>query len=217
MPGSQHTARRYHSPIRTERAAQTRQRIFEAAAKGFSHRGYHGTTLAQIAAEAGVAIDTVASTGSKAFLLLEAFRIRYAGEGDWRSILDKPFGRDLLAITDPDEALDAAIDFVATGHAASADLWYVVRATALIEPVVADGLTELMTLKEESFYATADWLLATGAIPTQVDTSQRRAFTTTLNLLMSAETYVQYVRDWHHTDDQYRTWLRRQIIDLRPS
>src|ERR687891_1197455 len=63
--------KRTGSTYRQEQAAATRQRIATAARKLFAERGYGATTLAAIAAEAGVAEPTVyAVFGSKkAFLL----------------------------------------------------------------------------------------------------------------------------------------------------
>jgi AcrR family transcriptional regulator len=65
------TVKRTGSTYRQEQAAATRQRIASAARKLFGERGYGATTLAAIAAEAGVAEPTVyAVFGSKKGLLL---------------------------------------------------------------------------------------------------------------------------------------------------
>lgn len=63
--------KRTGSTYRQEQAAATRQRIASAARKLFGERGYGATTLAAIAARAGVAEPTVyAVFGSKRGLLL---------------------------------------------------------------------------------------------------------------------------------------------------
>src|SRR5882724_2544777 len=51
--------RRYDSPRRREQAAATRREILEAAQRLFEEHGYATTTIAAIAAEAGVALKTV--------------------------------------------------------------------------------------------------------------------------------------------------------------
>ncbi len=51
MPSSRQT--------RTEQGQETRQRILQAARALFAERGYHGTTIQDIAAQAGVALRTV--------------------------------------------------------------------------------------------------------------------------------------------------------------
>ena len=53
------STRRYNSPRRREQAAATRQEILEAAQRLFERQGYAATTMAAIAAEAGVALKTV--------------------------------------------------------------------------------------------------------------------------------------------------------------
>ena len=62
--------RRYRSPLRQERAADTRYRIETAARDLFTESGFVGTTIAAIAERAGVSAQTVYATfGSKGALL----------------------------------------------------------------------------------------------------------------------------------------------------
>ena len=51
--------RSYDSPRRRAQAAETRRQILEAAQRLFDQQGYAATTMAAIAAEAGVALKTV--------------------------------------------------------------------------------------------------------------------------------------------------------------
>src|SRR6478672_5080563 len=53
------STRRYESPRRREQAAATRREILEAAHRLFAQQGYAGTTMADLAGEAGVALKTV--------------------------------------------------------------------------------------------------------------------------------------------------------------
>lgn len=58
--------REYRSTLRTEQAEATRQRILDAARGLFARRGYQGATMDHLAAQAGVAIQTLyAAFGSK--------------------------------------------------------------------------------------------------------------------------------------------------------
>jgi AcrR family transcriptional regulator len=67
--------RRYDAPKRRQAAERTRTAILDAALHLFTHQGYTATTMTAIAAQAGVALDTVyASVGRKpdlARLLIE--------------------------------------------------------------------------------------------------------------------------------------------------
>lgn len=62
--------RRYHSPIREERARETRRAVLKAARQMFAEKGYGATTVKEIAQLAGIAPQTVySSVGSKRDLL----------------------------------------------------------------------------------------------------------------------------------------------------
>jgi AcrR family transcriptional regulator len=68
------------SPSRKERALATRRRMMDAAFQVFSERGYAKTTMEAIAAEAGVAVQTVYFTfHTKAELLQAAFEYAVLG------------------------------------------------------------------------------------------------------------------------------------------
>lgn len=70
-------------PTRKERAAATRRRMMEAAYRVFSASGWSGTTMDAIAAEAGVAVQTLYFTfHTKAELLQAAFDFAVLGPED---------------------------------------------------------------------------------------------------------------------------------------
>src|SRR5512146_2651000 len=72
MPGVKRESSAPRPTLREERAAVTRRRILDAARRRFFEEGYAATTLKAIAAEAGVAVQTVyAVYGSKAAILAE--------------------------------------------------------------------------------------------------------------------------------------------------
>lgn len=65
MPDTVKT-RTYRSAVRAERARQTRLAVLRAARELFVEHGYEATTIAMVAAAAGVSVDTVyASVGRK--------------------------------------------------------------------------------------------------------------------------------------------------------
>lgn len=58
--------RTYRSTVRAEKARQTRLAVLAAARDLFTENGYEGTSVAEVAAAAGVSVDTVyASVGRK--------------------------------------------------------------------------------------------------------------------------------------------------------
>jgi AcrR family transcriptional regulator len=75
--------RRYDTRSRREQARRTRARILEAAKRVFLERGYAGATIPRIAAEAGVAVETIYRTApGKPGLLAAAVETALAGGMD---------------------------------------------------------------------------------------------------------------------------------------
>jgi AcrR family transcriptional regulator len=83
--------RPYRSPLRQAQAEQTRQRILDAGLALFAERGYTVTSVAQIAAAAGVSAETI-----------------YTSVGSKRGIIDA-----LLAQVDEDRPIERARETVA--------------------------------------------------------------------------------------------------------
>jgi AcrR family transcriptional regulator len=75
------STRRYSSTRRARQAAQTRADVLLAAARLFARSGWTGTTLAAIAAEAGVAVETIyTGFSSKKELLRAAMDVAMVGD-----------------------------------------------------------------------------------------------------------------------------------------
>ncbi len=71
--------RTYKSAVRARRAVATRRAVLAAARDLFHAHGYTGTSVVDVAAEAGVAVDTVyASVGRKPQLLLAVLDMELA-------------------------------------------------------------------------------------------------------------------------------------------
>ena len=92
--------RRYDSPRRRLQAADTRRDILGAAARLFTAQGFAATTMAAIAAEAGVALKTVyLAFETKSGLLRELWHLLLRGDDDnapvgerqwYQEVLDEP-------------------------------------------------------------------------------------------------------------------------------
>ncbi len=91
--------RRYVSPRRQEQARQTRRAILDAAAKLFVDPGYAATPLTTVAAEAGVAVQTVyAVFGSKRQLLSELVDVTLVGDDERLAMAERSFVADIRAL-----------------------------------------------------------------------------------------------------------------------
>jgi AcrR family transcriptional regulator len=98
--------REYRSAVRDEQALETRRRIREAATDLFLRDGYVATSMATIAAAAGVSRPTVFNTfGSKAELLREICDVTLAGDDEPIDVLSRPSGRAMLEADDAEEVL----------------------------------------------------------------------------------------------------------------
>ena len=102
MSGSVKPRRRYESPRRREQAAATRQAILEAAERLFAKRGYVGTSVAEIADEARVALKTVyAVFGTKGEVLHALWNLRMRGDEDPVPMPERPWYREMVDEPDP--------------------------------------------------------------------------------------------------------------------
>src|SRR3954469_22767399 len=98
--------RRYESPRRREQAAATRRQILEAAERLFAERGYAATTMAAIAAEAGVAVKTVyLAFETKSGLLRALWHMLLRGEREDVRVSEQPWFREVVDEPDPERKL----------------------------------------------------------------------------------------------------------------
>ena len=80
------SSRRYDSTGRRARALHTRTAILDAAERQFLEDGYGTATIASIAQEAGISVETIyKSFGSKSGLVREIYERGLEGRGDTRA------------------------------------------------------------------------------------------------------------------------------------
>src|SRR4030081_1218517 len=100
------TTRRYNSPRRQEQAAATRVEILEAAQRLFERQGYAATTMAAIAAEAGVALKTVyVAFETKSGVLRALWNLLLRGDEADVPVADRPWYREVVDEPDPERQL----------------------------------------------------------------------------------------------------------------
>jgi AcrR family transcriptional regulator len=101
MAGSRKT-RRYESPQRRAQAAATRAQILDAAGRLFVQQGFTATSMASIAAEAGVALKTVyVAFETKSGVLRSLWNLRLRGDVEERAVQDRAWYLEVLAEHDP--------------------------------------------------------------------------------------------------------------------
>lgn len=106
MPQHVKPKRRYNSPRRREQAAATRREILEAAQRLFERDGYATTTMAAIAAEAGVALKTVyVAFETKSGVLRGLWNMLLRGGRDDVPVAQQQWYREVVEEPDPTRQL----------------------------------------------------------------------------------------------------------------
>lgn len=124
-------------PSRADRARATRRRIIETATHLFTTDGYASTTMERVAAQAGVAVQTVYYTfGTKGQLLCEAMEFAGAGEHDPLPVPERPWMLEALTTTSPHRALALGVENGVDIYERAAPLWPAVNAAAVADPAV---------------------------------------------------------------------------------
>jgi len=125
--------RTYDSSRRRRQAAETRTEVLVAAMRLFAEEGWTGTTVAAIAKEAGVAVETVYSGfGSKKALVRDAYDASVVGDAEPVPLVDRPvFAR--MAEGSVRDRLHAGMDMLADIHERSSGTW-----RALLEAASGD-------------------------------------------------------------------------------
>ncbi len=129
--------RKYNSPLRADQARQTRGRILEAAFRLFGQRGYAGTTVAAVAAEAGVSAETIyLSFGDKRGLLEGVIEAAIAPEADLATQEDTWRAR-IAELPEPAERLELMVAYSCEILARTGSIHAVIRGAADKEPFAA--------------------------------------------------------------------------------
>jgi AcrR family transcriptional regulator len=94
--------RPYDSPLRDEQARLTRRRILQTAHRLLLDGGYGAMTVAGLAREAGVSVQTVYnSVGGKADVVKAVYDVALAGDDEPVRMIERPAFQALLAERNP--------------------------------------------------------------------------------------------------------------------
>ncbi len=202
--------RGYRSELRQRQAADTRQRVIEAAAEVFGANGYHGATFAQIAKRAGVSIETVQKHGPKAALLWAAVEVRSFGVEGRLDIRDTEPGRAMLAAGDPAGFAAVVGETILAINEPVAGVWTAALGAAQGDRDATDLLGEqiatIRTQVERLLRIIGDrgWLRTDVPFDDLVEAAC---------VITSAEAYVRFVLIDGRSRDAYREFVARTIRD----
>jgi AcrR family transcriptional regulator len=199
--------RRYNSPRRREQAAATRREILEAAQRLFEGQGYGATTMAAIAAEAGVALKTVyVAFETKSGVLRALWHLLLRGDEADVPMGERQWYRDVLSETDPKRQLALVAQNSRAVKVRAAALMKVIRDAAPTEPDIAALWSRIQTDFYEIQRPIVAALAERDALRPELDVARAADLLWTLNhpdvwhLLVgergwSAEEYEQWFAD----------------------
>lgn len=200
-------SRRYDSPRRRAQAASTRRAILESARQLFEANGYAGTTLAAIAADAQVAVETIyRSFDGKAGLLEEVIVAAVAGGAERAAVpvLERPA---IKAIVDEPNAREKIALHSATQpgiHTRSGPLLRALHEAAANDEDLRAVLMRLEGQRLEGMNQYAGDLLNTGQVRSDLS---REHIRDTLWTLTSLEVHDLLVARCRWPSEHYAEWL----------
>jgi AcrR family transcriptional regulator len=129
--------RRYSSGLRRRQAEATRAEVLAAAADLFARSGWAGTTVAAIAKQAGVAVETVYSGfGSKKELLRSVVGVAVVGDAEAVPLAERDVFAN-LGVGSDEERIEAGMAMLADIQGRIARLWRTVSEAATSDEEIA--------------------------------------------------------------------------------
>ncbi len=197
--------RSYVSPVREQRAAETRAAIRAAAARLFVRGGYAATTLRAVAAEAGVAERTVyAAFPSKRELYRHVLGVAVVGDDEPVAVAERSEVAEALAGSDPYAVLAAWTAYGCALLDRAGDLIFVGIEGAGADPDLRSGLDEDARATHANHRRAVRRLAALDALPDGVTVS---AATDVLYALGSPHLHRLLRRDRGWSARRYRAWV----------
>jgi AcrR family transcriptional regulator len=201
--------RRYQSPLREQSARQTRQAIVAAAQELFTAHGYSATSLADIAAAAGVARPTAfAAFGSKAALLRQVLDQALAGDDEPIPVAQRPWFRPVWDASTPAAVLVAYAGVITLINGRAARIFEVVRRAADQAPEIAALWDTLQHNRRSGARMVVEHAAAQGPLAAGLDINRAADILWIFNDTALYDTLVAG-RGWPEND--FTSWLSSQI------
>lgn len=212
MPKSSKIKRPYHSTRRQAQAQETRQQIIAAARRLFIEYGYAGATIDAIAAEAGVATETVfAAFGNKRTLLAKLITVAVGGDEQPVPLLERSGPQAVLREPDPSRKLKLFAEDISIILDRVAPLFAIVRAAAKTEPDMADLLKQILNNRLQNMIPVVKSILAQGQLRAGLDEMHAAE---TMWTLTSPDVFNLLTTDRGWSKEEYSAWLGDSLIRL---
>lgn len=189
-------------------AEETQRAIVDAASRLFADSGYHATSIARIAAEAGVAVQTIYnSVGSKRDILSRVLDFAVAGE---RAPTPVPqFMREQAEReSDPRQLITQLVELWRNAFHRTAPVFRIMREAAAADPEIA-ALERSRTNQRLRNYQEAARLLAErGGLRAGISIDEAAA---AIFAVGHPETHRALVLDGNWDDEQWANWAKRTL------
>lgn len=207
--------RPYRSARRQEQARRTRQRILDTATAEFASRGYAATTVASIAAAAGVSVPTIEQAfGAKANLLKAAIDVAIAGDDEPVPVLQRPAAVTASAAQTVEEFLAAVSSSVVDVAGRADGLVLVAFEAAASDPRLRSLVDQLREHRATMAGWIVDGLMARAPLRSGVDRSHA---VDVMWLLMDPAVFTRLRIDRGWSRQRFRHWFAdstaRLLID----
>jgi AcrR family transcriptional regulator len=206
------TKRRYDARRRRERAEHERRatqlRVAEAARRLFLSKGYVATTMAEIAREAGVALQSVYSAGqSKADLLHLVTDLAVAGDDQPVMLLERPDFAAIANESNPERQVQMIAALIAATMERLAPIWVAYREAAAIDAKAATNLLAAHNRRHETFAGMI------GMLPERRLRCSPEETTDTAWAIGSIDVFLllRSIQGWDAP--RYANWLSQTLVD----
>jgi AcrR family transcriptional regulator len=197
--------RRYDSTRRQEQAASTRAKIVDAAQRLFVENGYVATSMAAIAAEAGVALKTVyAAFETKSGVLAAVWNRLLRGDDAPAPVGERDWYREVLEEPDPRRQLRLNARNARAARERFGPLLEVIRTGAPSDPDVGALWARIQSEFHDNQRAIVVTLHERDALKKGLDVEAASDLLWTLN---HPSVYQLLVGERGWTLDRYEQWL----------
>ncbi len=197
--------RRYESPHRRAQAAETRRQILEGAQRLFEEHGYAATTMAAIAAEAGVALKTVyVAFETKSGVLRALWHLLLRGDEDAAPVAERAWYRAVLEEPDPRRQLRLTARTSRAVKERAGAVLGVIRDAAPVDPDIAALWGRIQAEFYDNQRAIVETLQKRKALRSGLDVTGATDILWTLN---HPDVWLLLVGGRGWTPEQYEQWF----------
>lgn len=197
--------RAYNSSIRAQRADQTREAILASARDLFISRGYHKTSVQQIAQGAGVNVDTIYHVvGRKPMLMNELVETAISGEAQAVPAHERDYVVRIRAATTAGEKIDIYASALIDIQQRMAPTFLALREAALTDEACRTLWAAIAERRAYNMREFAADLRSTGELRDELDNSQVADIIWSMN---ATEYWVLLVEERGWTPDRFREWI----------